>query len=309
MKRLLVAFACAAATAFAQDTLAVNPTFLWNATEKGDAKFLARVITGSPDTLSGWWHDFTDNNDGGTSYIQFPADVEIFQDGLEYGYMAEYYGGLDLKVLLGEGYEYPFAGFGFNIWNMEMKGADISAWDGFCLSYKSTLDFSIELTPEDEKDLTGHNNHKAKVEKSASIITVDVPWEKFEQESGWGKEADIGSVLAKTAAVKFIFSDSAGTKGDFLFQKVGSYGMCGDSPDRIVNGPVAVPVKATLSGRMLEFTGATALTKASVVDLQGNVVISAAALGAMDLSMLPSGIYMLRIDGPAMHHSQKIVLK
>ena len=76
MKRLLVAFACAAATAFAQDTLVVNPTFLWNATEKGDAKFLARVITGSPDTLSGWWHDFTDNNDGGTSYIQFPAVAE-----------------------------------------------------------------------------------------------------------------------------------------------------------------------------------------------------------------------------------------
>ena len=71
----------------------------------------------------------------------------------------------------------------------------------------------------------------------------------------------------------------------------------------------APSLKATLSGRTLEFTGATALEKATVIDLQGNVVISASALGAMDLSTLPSGIYMLRIDGPAMHHSQKIVLK
>ena len=80
-------------------------------------------------------------------------------------------------------------------------------------------------------------------------------------------------------------------------------------PDRIGNGSIAVPVKATLSGRTLEFTGATALEKATVIDLQGNVMMSVPALGAMDLSMLPSGIYMLRIDGPAVHHSQKIVLK
>ena len=85
--------------------------------------------------------------------------------------------------------------------------------------------------------------------------------------------------------------------------------MCGDSPDRIVNGPVAVPVKATLSGRTLEFTGTAALANASIVDLQGNIVMSAPALGAMDLSTFPSGIYMLRIEGPAVHHSQKIVLK
>jgi hypothetical protein len=160
--------------------------------------------------------------------------------------------------------------------------------------------------------LTGRNNYKAKVAKAASMTSMDFSWEKFRQESGWGKEVDLDSVLAKTAVVRLVFSGSAETKGDFLIKRVGSYGMCGTCcapPDRIGNGSIAVPVKATLSGRTLEFTGATALTKASVVDLQGNVVISAPALGTMDLSMLPSGIYMLRIDGPAVHHSQKIVLK
>lgn len=307
VKRLLAALACMGGMALAQQD-SVYSNFIWSGI---DADATGRVETGSPDSTSGWWYNFSDDDDGGTSRIIFPADMEIYQDGPQFEYLVEAYGGIKASVELGEGYEFPYAGFGFNIWSEKMEGVDISAWGGICLSYESTLDFNIELLPEDEENLTGQNNYKAKVAKAATMTTIDFSWEKFKQSSGWGKEADKDSVLAKTAAVRLKFEAVAGTKGDFLIKRVGSFGMCGCCvpPDRIGNGPVAVPVKATLSGRTLEFTGATALEKATVIDLQGNVVISASALGAMDLSTLPSGIYMLRIDGPTVHHSQKIVLK
>ena len=307
VKHLLIALACMGGTALAQQD-SVYSTFLWDAA----VDTIGRVETGSPDSTSGWWYEFNDNDDGGSSYIQFPADLEIYQDGLEFSHMAESYDVIDLKVVLGDGSEMPFAGIAFNVWNIDMKGADISAWGGFCLSYQSTIGFNIELVPEDEVHVTERNNYKAKVAKAATMTTIDFSWEKFKQGSGWGKEADLDSVLAKTAVVRLVFSGGAETKGDFLIKRVGSYGMCGTCcapPDRIGNGSIAVPVKASLSGRTLEFTGATALASATVIDLQGNVMMSVPALGAMDLSMLPSGIYMLRIDGPAVHHSQKIVLK
>lgn len=307
VKRLLIALACMGGMALAQqDTLVVDRTFLWD----GTIDTIGRVETGSPDSTSGWWYEFSDDNDGGSSYIQFPADIETFDDALFFGHLAEYYGGLDLKVLLGKGYDYPYAGIAFNVWNLEMKGADISAWGGFCLSYKSTLGFAIELVPEDEANVTETNNYKATVAKAASITTEAFPWKKFKQDAGWGKEANLDSVLAKTAAVRLTFRGLPETMGDFLIQKIASIGECsGPPPNKIGNGSTAVTVKATLSGRMLEFTGATAFANASIVDLQGNIVMSAPALGAMDLSTFPSGIYMLRIEGPAVHHSQKIVLK
>lgn len=307
VKRLLIALACMGGMALAQQD-SVYSTFLWDAA----ADTIGRVETGSPDSTSGWWYVFSDEDDGGSSYIQFPVDLEIYQDGLEFSHMAESYDAIDLKVLLGDGYEHPYAGIAFNVWNIDKKGADVSAWGGFCLSYQSTIGFNIELVPEDEAHVTERNNYKATVAKAASMTTMNFQWDKFRQDSGWGKEANLDSVLAKTAAVRLVFSGSAETKGDFLIKRVGSYGMCGTCcapPDRIGNSPVALPVKATLSGHTLEFTEATALANASIVDLQGNIVISAPALGAMDLSTFPSGIYMLRIDGPAVHHSQKIVLK
>ncbi|MBR1745734.1 MAG: T9SS type A sorting domain-containing protein [Fibrobacter sp.] len=226
--------------------------------------------------------------------------------------MAKVYGVIKATVKLNDGYEYPYAGLGFNVWNEQKEGADISAWGGFCLEYQSTIGFSIELVPENEEEVTESNNYKATVTKAASMTTMNYRWDKFKQEKGWGKEADLDSVLAKTASVKLAFYGQAGTEGDFLIQKIGSYCMCScccQIPDRIGNSPTTIPVKATLSGRILQLTGAAALGKATVVDLQGNVVMSAPATGIMNLSALRAGMYMLRIEGPGINHTQKILLK
>ena len=309
VKRLLIALACMGDMALAQqDTLVVDRTFLWD----GTIDTIGRVETGSPDSTSGWWYFYDDSDYGGKSNITVPADIETRESPDFIGVMAEVYGAIKATVKLNDGYEYPYAGIGFNVWNEQKEGADISAWGGFCLEYQSTIGFSIELVPENEEDVTASNNYRATVAKAASMTTVNFRWDKFRQETGWGKEANLDSVLAKTASVKLAFQGLPETKGDFLIQKIGSYGICsccGPMPNRIGSDPTTIPVKATLSGHMLQLTGATALANVSIVDLQGNIVISAPALGAMDLSTFPSGIYMLRIEGPGVNHTQKIVLK
>lgn len=301
-----MALACAATTALAANT--ASPTFLWLAS----TDTIGRVETGSPDSTSGWWFDYTDAADSGNSTITFPSDIKPNAYGNFYGPLIENYNGIQASVKMGDGYEFPYAGIGFNVWNEQKEGADISAWGGFCLEYQSTIGFSIELVPENEEDVTAFNNYKATVAKAASMNTTNFRWDKFRQETGWGKEANLDSVLAKTASVKLAFNERAGTEGDFLIYMVGSFGMCsccGPMPDRIGSDPTTIPVKATLSGRILQLTGAAALGKATVVDLQGNVVMSAPATGIMNLSALRAGMYMLRIEGPGVNHTQKILLK
>ncbi|MBO6136879.1 MAG: T9SS type A sorting domain-containing protein [Fibrobacter sp.] len=305
-RMIFMALACAATTALAANT--ASPTFLWLAS----TDTIGRVETGSPDSTSGWWFDYTDAADSGNSTITFPSDIKPNAYGNFYGPLIENYNGIQASVKMGDGYEFPYAGIGFNVWNEQKEGADISAWGGFCLEYQSTIGFSIELVPENEEDVTAFNNYKATVAKAASMNTTNFRWDKFRQETGWGKEANLDSVLAKTASVKLAFNERAGTEGDFLIYMVGSFGMCsccGPMPDRIGSDPTTIPVKATLSGRILQLTGAAALGKATVVDLQGNVVMSAPATGIMNLSALRAGMYMLRIEGPGVNHTQKILLK
>lgn len=314
---IIMALACAATAALAANT--ASPTFLWYAS----TDTIGRVETGSPDSTSGWWYFYDDSDDGGTSNVTIPADMETIESPDFIGAMAKAYGAIKATVKLNDGYEYPYAGIGFNVWNEQKEGADISAWGGICLEYQSTIGFSIELVPENEEDVTAFNNYDATVAKAATMTTMNFRWDKFRQETGWGKEANLDSVLAKTASIKLAFRNHAGTEGDFLIGMIGSLDMCckgcapppnciGCAPlpnDRIGSDPTTIPLKATLSGRILQLTGAAALGKATVVDLQGNVVMSAPATGIMDLSALRAGMYMLRIEGPGVNHTQKILLK
>ena len=294
----LASIAGAAAMSFAQ----VSPTFLWDGTTDTQGK----VETGSEEETAGYWYDYTDKDNEGTSAFTFPADVEANEYDNFYGPLIEAYGGIKGSVSLGAGYEYPFAGLGFNIWSEAQEGVDITAWGGICVSYQSTLGFAIELGVADEATVTEYNNYKATVSKSATMTSADFPWAKFKQESGWGVTVPQATVLGSTAAIKFKFSGTAGTSGDFLLQKVGSSGMCGSVGIKAVAS--AGSVKATLSGRMVSFQGISS-AKAEVINLQGQVVKSATVSTTMDLSSLDAGVYMLRVAGKNVKLTQKIILE
>jgi hypothetical protein len=305
-KITLAAMAGAAAMTFAAGP--VSDTFLWN----GAIDTKGKVETGSEETTSGYWYEYDDANDNGTSKFTFPAEIEADTYGNFYGPLVEAYGGIQGTITLGAGYDYPYAGLGFNIWSEDQEGVDISAWGGICLAYESTLGFGIELGVENEKTVTAYDNYKAPVTKGTGAAQ-DFPWSKFNQ-GGWGTEVDQATVLAKTAAIKLKFEGTAGTSGTFRICQIGSLGQCsacGANPGPgtgIKAVAVAGSAKAMLSGRVITFSGFTS-AKAEVINLQGQVVKSATVSSAMDLSSLDAGVYMLRVAGKSVKLVQKIVLE
>ena len=308
--------AFASISAFAQKT--VNTTFLWD----GYVDVKGKVETGSPDSTAGYWYDYNDKNDGGSSAFTYPYEIEADNYGNFFGPLIEAYYGIKATVTLGPGYDYPYAGLGFNIWSEDQEGVDISAWQGICVSYESTIGFSIELGVENEKTVTAGCSYTAVVPKSPSGSSVGYPWEKFGDCSGWGGPdvgAPIDDVLAKTAAIKLKFEGTAGTSGNFWICQIGSLGQCSGNcalpccgptppPDASIPAEAASSVTTRLVGRTLSFEG-IALAKAEVIDLQGNVVKSATVSFTMDLSDLDAGMYMVRVVGKGVNIAQKIILK
>ena len=198
-----------------------------------------KVETGSTERTAGYWYDCNDagkdhnglsfsfcSPDGGSSVFEFPSEIEENTYGNFFGPLIEAYGGIKGKVILGEGYRYPYAYLAFNLVSEGLEGMDISNWDGICLVYESTYGFYIELVPENECDVTEYNNYKIRIPESSRTSTLDYPWAKFKQEADWGKEADRDTVLSKVATIRIKFEGTAGTTGDFYIRSIGRLGTC-----------------------------------------------------------------------------------
>ena len=305
-KITLAALACAA-VAFAQTPGTVDDTFLWD----GATDCVGQVITGSTETkTSGYWYEYSDANDGGSSKFIWPADVKENSFGF-FSPLIETYYGIKGTVTMGEGYDYPYIAVGFDIWSGKKEGVDITKWGGICIAYESTIGFSIELAVEDEKNVAGYDNYKVIVAKSPSKTMGNFPWSKFSQ-GGWGTEVPQDEFLKKVASIRLRFEGVAGNSGNFRVCQVGSLNQCTSctalDPTEAVAVASVSSVKAQLSGRVLSFKGISS-AKAEVIDLQGQVVKSATVGSSMDLSGLDAGIYMVRIAGESVNFAQKIVLK
>ena len=304
MKKIITLAAIAGTAALAFADLKVTPTFLWD----GGTDTEGRVDTGSDSVATaGYWYEYTDENDDGTSKFTWPADVEANAYNNFFGPLTEAYMGIKGSITLGDGYEYPYSGIGFNVLSDQQEGADITAWEGICLAYESTIGFGIELGVENEKEVTAYDNYKATVGKAATSTIADYAWNKFKQ-GKWGTVVDQDVVLKATAAIKLKFEGSAGTSGDFRICQIGSLGMCTGCKTDAIKAVAATSVKAQLSDRVLYIQGISS-AKAEVINLQGQVVKSATVSSTMDLSSLDAGIYMVRIAGKSVNFAQKIILK
>ncbi|SHK76632.1 T9SS type A sorting domain-containing protein [Fibrobacter sp. UWEL] len=287
-KKLTLAALAAAAVAASAFT---STSMSWDGSDTE-----GKVVTGSDEETAGYWYEYTDKDNDGDSKIVFPSDVEANTYGNFYGPLAEAYGGIKADVQIGTAYEYPFAGFGFNIVSENQEGADISGWGGVALTYNSTGGFAIELGIEDEATATEYNNYKASVAKGNT--STSVAWAKFKQESGWGVKVDQAVALTKIAAIKLKFTASA----DFLLTCIADANTgCGPATKSIKASAAEGALKAQLTGRTLSFGK---VVKAELVNLQGQVVASANA-SSMDLSKVQAGVYMVRAEGL----SQRIMVK
>lgn len=188
-----------------------------------------QVETGGDSRTSGYWYQFNDGDNGGTSALQFPPDVDTHIYGSPFPELIEKYRGVQLGVAFGSGYEKPYAGVAFNVWSEEQDGVNVYPWGGICLQYKSSIDFEIELGLEDGAIPTmGSCSFVASVPASTSEKISDFVWEKFKNNCGAGVSPDLTDALKKVASVRLKFSGAAGTTGDFLIQRIGAVGMCRD---------------------------------------------------------------------------------
>lgn len=297
------------ASAFLAAATMVSALTTWSG-PNGDYRVDTGLDDGSDE--SGYWYTYADDANGGSSAITWPVPTGNEYDDNALDPIIDNCGGLCGNVSLGAGYDYPFAGLGFNLTGPDQTGADVTSWGGVCITYSASVAPVLEIAPEDEATVTEYNNYMSKLKVAASKTTVNLAWSDFKQESGWGVTVPQASYLGMVAAVKVKFSGKAGTSGDFNIMEVGENGQCPGGGTDAISAPVAASsVKAMLSGRTLSFSGINSVAAAEVINLQGQVVLKGAvsASSSLNLASLDAGVYMVRVAGKAVNHSQKIVLK
>lgn len=296
------------ASAFLAAATMVSALTTWSGAN-GDYRVDTGLDDGSDE--SGYWYTYSDDANSGTSAITWPVPTGNEYDDNALDPIIDHCGGLCGEVNLGAGYDYPFAGLGFNLTGPDQTGADVTAWGGLCITYTASVAPVLEIAPENEATVTEYNNYMSKLKVAASASTLNLAWSEFKQESGWGVTVPQASYLGMVAAVKVKFSGKAGTSGDFNIIEVGENGACGAGGSAISAPVAASSVKAMLSGRTLSFSGINSVAAAEVINLQGQVVLKGAvsASSSLNLASLDAGVYMVRVAGKAVNHSQKIVLK
>ena len=308
-KKLTLASALLAASAvFAFDT--------W----LGDS-YQVETGIGNDSNTYGYWFSYGDDGDGGESKVVWPVKL-----GNEYSETAmdpvvDHCGGICGTASLSKGsltYN-PFVGIGFNVVGEGASGdpepGDASAWGGLCITYTSAAAPTLELGLGDFDSKIGYANPAVSLAKAASAAaTKAVPWSGFAQPSWYKGATKITGTeaAAQLVAVKFKIQN---TPGDYEFNicAIGPYtggtcpAKCGETSIKAVRG--ASSVKASLTGRTLNFSGVKSAATAEVLNLQGQVVAKGDASSAMNLSALDAGVYMVRVAGKSVNFSNKIVLK
>lgn len=171
------------------------------------------VLTGHDvDGSSGYWYSLDDAVDGGSSSIVWPVALgnEYYDAAMDP--VLDYCGGLCGTAILSSGkIPYPYVGVGFNIVNEDREPADVSDYNGICVTYESELAFTITFVPseEDERALN-YDVPLVRVPKSDFVTTKCFTLDNFKQE-GWGNGAEAtGLEIAKKAvALRIQFQGSS----------------------------------------------------------------------------------------------------
>ncbi len=275
----------------------VKEPFLWDASVDS----VGQVVTGSADESAGYWYAFSDGN----SSWEWPSDIKENELGDFFRQMVKAYqsvqgkmifGGLapDGEMLSGK----PYVGIGFNIWNSEQSGVDILSWDGFCLEYQASMNFSVRLKNEPDGSSSYEDNLEAEINRSDLMVVVDIPWSEFKFES-WGPGATKEEILAKTAAVYLLFAGDSGETGEFKLVKFGSLGAC--------NGTVSLPnvtAPSRLKARQIAFRqftveGIVRPTNYRLFDING-VFLRQGILKVGEILQVPQSPAVLKLGGQSL---------
>ena len=196
------------------DTLASEP---WNNVDKGK------------------WAVWTDSVDGGKSRVIWPVGLGDEWDINSFQPVIDHCAGICGHIILdGEELSYdPFVEVGFYVAGFDSSGtalpADISNWEGICISYSSTLApvLALDLGDSTTHDLLKNDRPLVKLVKSAGGTDTCFHWSDFAQD-GWGVanggEKISGEEAAKkVVSIRFMVQSKSGTEGDFHIFGLGTY--------------------------------------------------------------------------------------
>ena len=174
------------------------------------------------------WFKYDDKEDKGTSSIVFPDGYDPDEHGGSFGPLIKANGGIKASVVFGDGWDFPYAGLAFHVADVDgyTEVADLTTWGGVCVVYQSDISFQIELVVKNEASVTERNNFMASVVRSDRMTSVHLGWDKFKQESGWGRKVSQSEVLTQMQTIRLKFWGKAGTSGNFVIQSIGMYGNC-----------------------------------------------------------------------------------
>lgn len=296
-----------------------------------------QIYTGldAGDETSGYWYEFDDEALGGASTILWTASRATGYHALDSvdDKCSGICGTAKVEGALTNG-EKPFAGIAFDVAGKASQSdaasaaGDASAWKGLCIAYNSDFDMRLELgMAASAENVYGEKNPYVLLKKGDGVIR-DVAWADFVLPEG-SAYADGAEAATKLVSVRFKFQASE-ENGCFRFNvfAAGPYGKC-EVPDAVKKASLAVMddlnecgtfavasvvqaprVQVALSDRLLSLSGASG-EMLQLVNIRGDVVRKERLSGfanTLDLTMLPSGVYLLQVKGASMNYSRKIVL-
>jgi hypothetical protein len=153
-----------------------------------------------------------ENHDGRHLVLDLARKTRAHLDPNSLLPVIETYASIAGTYTLGNG-DNPYAKIGFTLDFDSEQNFDITQWDGICLSYKSTHDFFVELTPFNAAN--GQEIPRVLIPRSLEEKTIDLTWSSF-------NPADASAVNS----INFVFRESAGATGYFAFYTVGRAGTC-----------------------------------------------------------------------------------
>lgn len=178
---------------------------------------------------AGYWFTYTDENEGGKSYIINSKGEK------EYGYVTSYTiseegiaqnQGLLFGVHLGEGAAYyPYVGVGFNLVDNNGSGSkamDISSWNGLCIAYSSSIPFELSV-----EDIYGHGYNRVVVPASLTTVVKNLEWSDFTLVDWARDEVPMETVSKNATGIKAtFFTKTSLTDGAASIKAVGKLNGC-----------------------------------------------------------------------------------
>jgi len=201
---------------------------------------------------SGYWYVFDNSLEGDKSYIEWP--VPLYSSPYEregIGPMitvTDFCNGLCGQVHLDTSFSHdPFVGVAFDFagevdhrGSGEIALADVTNYQGVCVTYASDLDIFLELSlGEDKNNELGMDLPATLLPKSTDPTAMQFKWSQFKQGNWKSGEKITGDEAAMAAAsLRFKFKAMGESEGFFHIWAVGPYGS---GCEHLLQHPLAFP--------------------------------------------------------------------